>query len=83
MFLFHESIHVAQNRPHGVASLKASLGLGKGPEPDEGGPCGCGREGQGADAGRWGEECPTRLGKVDKSRDQVRARLGEISRKTK
>ena len=29
--------------------------------------CGCGREGQGADAGRWGEECPARLGKVDKS----------------
>ena len=66
-----------------MATLKASLGPGKGPEPDEGGPCGCGREGQGADAGRWGEECPTRLGKVDKSRDQVRARLGEISRKTK
>ena len=39
--------------------------------------CGCGREGQGADAGRSGEECPVCLGKVGKSRDQVRARLGE------
>lgn len=28
--------------------------------------CGCGREGQGADAGRSGEECPLCLGKVGK-----------------
>ena len=28
MFLFHESIQVAQNRPHGVASLKPPCDLG-------------------------------------------------------
>lgn len=63
--------------PHGVATLKASCDLGRDLSQMREELVGCGREGQGADAGRWGEEYPPCLGKVDKSRDQVRARLGE------